>query len=146
MIQRIQSIFLFLAALVYGAFFMTPFATTPQADTALFADKVYNVQDHILMILLAGLGGAASLAALLLFKNRSLQLRISYLAIVSGFLLAAVGIIFFINSTPSSGIAAAQINDGAGIYLIPSVLLLLFLAVQGITKDEKTVRSMDRLR
>lgn len=146
MIQRIQTIFLFLAALGFGGMYWLPFATSPQADASLFADLSYNLQDHIILLILAGLGGVASLAAIFLFKNRQTQLRVSYLAIIAVILLIVVGVLLFLNSTQASTLTATSIEDAAGTYLIPVIMALLYLAIRFINKDEKTVRSMDRLR
>lgn len=146
MIQRIQSVFLLLAALGFGGLFFLPFATSPQQDAVLFADLSYNLKDHIILLILAAVGVLGSLSAIFLFRNRLTQLRISYLTVIAAILLVVVGVVLFLNGTKTSSIAAQQIEDGAGLYLIPVIIVVLFLAIRGINKDEKTVRSMDRLR
>ena len=57
MIQRIQSIFLFLAAAALLGLFGLPFASTeePVTASALFADQKYNILDHTAISVLFGL-------------------------------------------------------------------------------------------
>lgn len=146
MIQRIQSVFLLLAALGFAGLFFLPFATSPQPDAVLFADLSYDLKDHIILLILTALGVLGSLSAIFLFRNRVTQLRLSYIAVIAAILLVVVGVLLFLNATKTSTITAQHIEDGAGLYLIPLIITLLIFAIRGINKDEKTVRSMDRLR
>jgi hypothetical protein len=145
MIQRIQSLLLLCAALCFGLLFYFPFATSEVSIPTLLEDRVYNVFDHILLIILTGLGCILSLAALLLFANRPLQLTLSKMnAVVSLLLPVLAALLIFNEGTMTSD--ADKINDSVGIYLPLAGFVLSILAIRYISKDEKLVRSMDRLR
>lgn len=146
MIQRIQSIFLLLAGGAALGLFGLPFARTPEAieGSVIFSDALYNVNDQIGLSVLFGLAGALALIAIFLFRNRSLQSKAS----LSALILNAGGLVFGIYYLTQNITEAGKqaINDGLGMYLPVLSILFCFLAYRFIRKDEKLVRSMDRLR
>jgi len=85
MIQRIQSIFLLLAAAAAFALFAFPFASTPNAvaSSEMFADAQYNLSDNIALLILFCLAGGLAFISIFMFKNRKTQLLIGRLAIVA---------------------------------------------------------------
>ena len=143
MIQRIQTIYLFLGAAAALALFGLPVATTAeaQADSALFADAVFNLQDHMLLMGAFGLTGLLLLVIIFLYNNRKLQVNL-----VKGVLVlcgAGIGFgvsRFFIDQ------AADAAQPAAGIALPLLVIVFTILAIRKINKDEKLVRPVDRLR
>jgi hypothetical protein len=144
MLQRIQTIFLALAAgASFGSMGM-PFATTPEAAEAsmLFADAAFTVQDHIALLALFAVGGALAVASIVLFKNRALQMRLSLLSFFALLAGSAFGIVLFVMDRQT----AAGTSIALGAFLPLAALILLLLAYRFIKKDEKLVRSMDRLR
>lgn len=145
MIQRIQSIFLVLAAAAFGGLWVYPFATT-QASVAdhLFSDGRYAIDDHVLLMSLTIAGILLSVIALFLFKNRRSQMRIGYLLIVIGILVPVVAYLYF--TSQAATIGTSEINDAPGMFLPFAGALFAALANYFIRKDEKLVRSMDRLR
>lgn len=145
MIQRIQSVFLLLGAVCIGALFFLPFAGSDKATSQFLSDKIYDVNDHIILGILAGAACILSMVALFLFKNRSLQLRIAIFAIIATVLLAVTAIVLFYNEANSMA-ADASVQDMAGTYLPVGAIVLLGLAVRFIKKDSDLVSSMDRLR
>ena len=135
MIQRIQSVYLALAAIVAGSlpFVSNSWETTENA--AVFAiDKQY---------LLVGLliSAVMSLASIFMFKNRKSQFVINRLNIILNFILLAV---FVYSSLTTSGEMEVS-EKGVGILPIISIVLLV-LANKAIKKDEDLVKSVDRLR
>ena len=145
MIQRIQSIFLLLAGAAMLGTFGVPFATSATAGTGFLADQLYNVLDHPVLMVLAGLGGALALLAIFLYNNRPLQVRLGYLTIVMSILLPVVAFLL-VFLEPAQKEQSALYEDGLGIYLPILALILSILAIRFIKKDDKLVRSMDRLR
>lgn len=143
MLQRIQSIFLFLAAGSCFGLFGADAADTPEpvADSALFADASYTVFDVPLLIGLFALAGVLLLVTIFLFKNRSLQIKLT----LGGVLLVvlAVGYGAYELFTDS---AAALATPDLGVALPILAIVFSFLAQRYIKKDEKLVRSADRLR
>ncbi len=147
MIQRIQTVFLFLAALAFIALFQFPFAVSDVASKGFLQDKVFNIFDNPILIALAGLGGLIALIAIFLFKNRPLQVRLTYLTIITGILLIVAAVVLFLNESNSQQIIdKGQISDSIGLYMPVLGLIFGFLAARFIKKDEKVVRSADRLR
>ena len=146
MIQRIQSIFLLLSSIVMGVLFGVPFATSDKADTALFTDKVYDVYDHPALMVLVGLAAAIAFINIFLFKKRSLQIRLDFIYITLAVVLLAL-IVFLVFG---SGLESAQqigINENYIGLAMPIVgIIFAVLANRFINKDQKVVKSMDRLR
>ncbi len=146
MIQRIQSIFLLLAAASGFAVLALPFASTNQEvqSSALFADKVYSIGDNIGLLVLFALAGALSAAAIFLYQNRPLQMKIGRLAMIANILGIVLGVILFWQDLTNIGDSA--VNDGVAGYLPLVFIVFIALALRAIKKDENLVRSADRLR
>lgn len=146
MIQRIQSIFLFLAATAGFGVMALPFATAPEnvQASSLFSDKVYSTGDSIGLLILFALAGALSLAAIFLYQNRKLQLKIGKMALGADlFGLALAAVLFWQDSVNTT---TAAISGGAGAILPLVYMVFALLALRAIKKDEALVRSADRLR
>ncbi len=147
MIQRIQSLFLLLSSAGSLSLFQFPFANTNEAVTQseLFADSTYNILDHVGLIALFALAGALAFAAIFLFKNRPLQANLSRGAIVANIIGFILGVVLFMQD----GVILKEnlvVDDGIGAYLPFVAILFAALSVYYIRKDDKLVRSMDRLR
>jgi Domain of unknown function (DUF4293) len=145
MIQRIQSIFLFLSSLSFFGLFKAPFATSSEAIPNLLSDMIYNIQDNPILLGLTILGGIVGLGAIFLYNNRSLQLKITNLSIIVSILLPLVAFLLVYNERTATD-KANLIDDGIGLYLPFVSLILSVLAARYIKKDEAIVQSMDRLR
>lgn len=145
MIQRIQSIFLFLAAAGTLSLFQFPFANTDTKveKSALFADGIYNILDHVALIALFALAGLLALTAIFLFKNRKLQANLSLGSIAANIAGVIITVVLFMQDsvTEQNGI-----DDGIGLYLPFVGIICAAIGVYYIRKDDKLVRSMDRLR
>lgn len=143
MIQRIQSIFLFLGAGSILGLFGLPVADTdaPQTAGVLFTDGQYTLFDDPVLLGLFGLAGALLLLDIFLFKNRKLQIRLSLLSILLVVIGAGYGAYRFVNDA-----AMEAASPAVGVALPILGLLFAFLANKYINKDEKLVRSSDRLR
>lgn len=146
MIQRIQTVFLLLAAASGFGLLATPIAITPEKiqNSTLFSDSTYSVGDNLGLVALFALAGALALASIFLFKNRQAQMKITRFAIIADVLGLVLAIILFWQDVQN--LASANINDLAGAYLPFAFLLFGILALMFIQKDERLVRSMDRLR
>lgn len=144
MIQRIQSIFLFLASGSFLALFGIPFAKSESAMTGIFEDKVYNIFDHPVLIALVAIGGLLSILAIFLFKNRKLQIKMGYGIITISVLLVIVILLLIIQDNTSGQVP--EIKEGLGIGMPVLAIIFGLLANRSIKKDDKLVKSMDRLR
>ncbi len=149
MIQRIQSIYLFLAAALTGGQFGIPYAKTQEGTNntnaiPALSDGVLNPADNIGLLGLTALGIIVTLIAVFLYKNRPLQARITMgSALVTILSLLLVGLMVKQNFD-AAGQDALQLN--AGLALPVLALIFQWLAFLGIKKDDRLVRSMDRLR
>jgi len=145
MIQRIQTIFLLLAALAFFSLFGLDFLSSNINTQQFLADKSFDIQDHIALTVLAALGGVLALATIFLFENRSLQMRFGYLVMLLSIALPAVAAILFYQEW--SGISnTAKLTLQLGLAAPALSLIFSILANRFIRKDEKLVKSMDRLR
>ena len=144
MIQRIQSVFLLLAAIILGALFKIPFAMSDQAASPFFEDKLFNAFDHIVLIILVSLGAIIALVSIFMFRNRNLQIRLGYIGIICSVFLALVA--FWLVYSNADTMGEVNIEDQFGLYM-PFLALVFFILANHFTKkDQKTVESMDRLR
>jgi Mn2+/Fe2+ NRAMP family transporter len=145
MIQRIQSIFLAICSLGFGSHFFTNLAVSSESIPVLMADKVYEIQDHILLIILTVLGIIISFGAIFLFNNRLLQQKLSIFTIILSILVPIAAFILIYTEKTNEG-NLQSIDDSLGLYLCLIPVIFGLLAYKSIGKDEKLVRSMDRLR
>lgn len=146
MIQRIQSIFLLLAGGASFSLFGLPFALTTEAvaTSQLFADSAYNLMDTPALMAMFGLAGLLAIVSVFIFSNRKLQMRLIIFAFIANLLGVVLAIVFYMQN--SQDIGDTMVNDGVGMYLPLASFILLLLAYRYVNKDEKLVRSMDRLR
>lgn len=146
MIQRLQSIFLLLASGSCFGLFGTDAAdsSTKLDNSELFNDGSYNVFDDPVLIGLFALAGVIFLADIFLFRNRPLQMKLSLLAVV----LTVAGVAYgaFRYFTDAAAEIASAVTPDVGIALPVITLVFGLLARNYIQKDEKLVRSADRLR
>ena len=117
MIQRIQTVWLFLLALISAIWI---FHFTPSDGVAAFVLKAGS-----------GMAGMAALVAIFLYKKRKTQLKVCY-GIFAVWM--AVSITLWVRDSFINGM------------LYFCCLLTDIMAIYAIQKDEKLVRSLDRLR
>lgn len=145
MIQRIQTIYLFISALVFGSLFILPIGASSQPASGFLADSKYAVNDHAALMGLAIAGAVFSFLAILLYKNRPTQMKLTYIGIILSLVFPLVAYLIF-NSL--AGIAADTVGFSfqPGLFLPGISLIMGFLALRSIRKDDRLVKSMDRLR
>lgn len=145
MIQRIQSIFLFLAGVCSLLLLALPFAATeaPVAQSAMFSDAEYSVQDNTGVMVLFILGGALSLLAILLYRNRGGQIRVGILAFIANLIGLVLALVYFMQNNQ---LGSTDVTEQLGIGMPFLAFVFLLLAIRFIRKDDNLVRSADRLR
>lgn len=138
-IQRIQSIYLFLASLIGGSLFGLPLATGPKAQEGLLMDGLLNVHDNIGLLILVILVSLLSFVTIFLYNNRVLQMNLGKLNLLLILVLGALaGYLFSTVQTVAT--------LGGGLFAPVLSFVLIILANNSIKKDEKLVRDSDRLR
>ena len=131
MIQRVQSLFLFFAALLNTVilFYAPIFISSEEKKIIIMKDLQYPSLLLVLSTLLA-------LFAIFQFKNRIRQLMIVYLSR----LCIAISFLIFILFKEDEN----QLYYGSFLLILPYIIL--FFSAYFIKKDEKLVRSADRIR
>ena len=158
MIQRIQSLFLLLVALLGIVFSFTPIIEIIDYEN-FFTMNAYYVfiteeNSHEIVFKNMGVGVLAGIITLLatyiifLYKNRGLQLKLSKLILL--LLALKLVAIFIYSEAATSRITTNEehllINYKIGIIIPILSLLFTYLAIHFIKKDDELVRSADRLR
>lgn len=146
MIQRAQSIWLLLAALLNsGTIFFDLYQYHIMVNGA---DQMQAIRasQHYPTLLVALVITILPLITIFMFNNRKRQLGMCI-----GALLGTVAYIAQTLNYISSVLGKMNPQPVSGSYWIGSVipaasLILIILAILGIKKDDKLVRSMDRLR
>jgi hypothetical protein len=157
MLQRKQSLFLLLAALLAAATWLFPIATYERGaevfelrTTGLYAaDGTEDVGSTVKVpfSILHSVLAATLLVTIFLYRNRPRQRRV-----VRGTYMLALALIAFQFITDNSTRAylgqegRVEGSYGLAFFLPLVVLVLMILADRGIKADEDLVRSMDRLR
>ncbi|CAN5506331.1 DUF4293 domain-containing protein [soil metagenome] len=141
MIQRIQSLWLLLAAASFFFVFKLPFAG---GKTQLGAISELFAASSLLMFIVAILLGIIALVAIFLFKNRSSQKSLIWLGILLD-LVFIVMMYFQMENLKSNPALMNQTFKIGAIFPILYIILLV-MAYSGIRKDEKLIKSVDRLR
>lgn len=138
MIQRIQSVWLLLASIFDAITFRFPFYVGDWQKDTVPAIIDLNAQLTTPLTIVTVLTGILAFLTIFLFNNRKLQLRLTYL----GMLLSLVLLVlyFFEMGNFNSGDMALW------CLFYFAVLLFYVLAARGIQKDQKLIRSLDRLR
>lgn len=156
MIQRKQTVFLLLAVIASVVLFFFPLAHFIGAKDSivLYVQKIFslvpdNKLEYGITFLLPMLVPNVfvilfSLLAVFLYKNRKLQMKIIQLNMFVEVVMIALFFFYDVHVLQSAAGSVPDYNVGA--IIPPIVLILLFLAYQGVRNDEKLVRSADRLR
>ena len=153
MIQRIQTVYLFLASLAIYLLFLFPIAnlfTTTGAKKIMITGvyetingQVAQTESFTLLMIATVIIGLVPIALIFLYKNRKKQLTLVYTSVI-----VFIAYSFWISQTVKSASGTTlQISDyGIGAGLTSVAVLFLILAGRGIQRDEKLVKSADRLR
>ena len=157
MIQRIQTVYLTLASTAMGMmffipilkfigepdFFYTPFGFKADQDDMSFLGDTPCYSGIILALVVLIM--VLQLLAIVQFKNRNLQMNLC-----KGAMFFQAGIVaallFIISSILTPFKDTHEIGYGIGYFLPIVSLILTALALSAIRKDEKLVKSLDRLR
>jgi hypothetical protein len=138
MIQRIQTIWLLLAAIFAAVTFRFPFYTGDWLKDTIPSPIDLNARTTIWLSILTVLSGAIAFVTIFLFDNRKLQLKLCYLGL---FVTIVLLIVYFLEIGNFSG---GTIALWCIFYF--AILGCYILAARGIWNDEKLIKNMDRLR
>jgi len=141
MIQRLQSLWLLIAAVFAVLSFNFPFysGTVPEGEAGVGVKYAkLTASYHLLILVLTGAILLGCLIIIFLYKDRKLQLRLTILTLA----ISLINIILYFMQ--KSKFVNGDLSFAAiFVFAIP---VLLFFAARGIWKDEKLIKSLDRLR
>ena len=139
MIQRIQSVWLLLAAVCAFLTLKVSFYTGHLINDQQRLLASLNSTTTIPIVIAAVAVGIGSLITIFLYKDRKLQMRIAFATFAASILL-----IFLYFSYVNSKYSEGTCDLTAPVVIIIPIFILL--AIRAIYKDEKLVKSVDRLR
>lgn len=155
MIQRIQTVFLFLAAVFAGILFFSPiasfdygegfmkltvFGVENQADAQYFSG-IYALPLLLITILIL----IVPLVTIFMYKKRELQMKLSSLNVFLNAILCGLIFLFYASNVQKT-IAAESVTYLFGTYVPLINMVLSVLAMRWIKKDIDLIKSIDRLR
>ncbi|REG90127.1 DUF4293 domain-containing protein [Winogradskyella sediminis] len=136
MIQRIQTLYLFLAAVISaGLIFVFHLWTNNEGV------KIYALDNYLYLGLFLG-SALLSLISIFRFNNRKSQFVLGRLNIILNFILLGIFVYQSLNLSGEINVS----EKGIGVLLPVFSIVCLVLANKAIKKDEDLVKSVDRLR
>jgi len=164
MLQRIQTIYLFLAFICTSALLLFPIFVISSNYQGVQSNVEFNAYGlntpgtdegqfplYILFVVLAAL----IFLGILLFKNRKKQLMVVRVTLLLHILMALSFLLFalfgkdvLMDQLNQTGLEDIKVSFsyGIGYYLVFVSIPFLLLAIRGIRSDEKLVKSLDRIR
>ncbi|WP_178989611.1 DUF4293 domain-containing protein [Winogradskyella schleiferi] len=136
MIQRIQTLYLFLAAVISAGLIFVFHLWTDNEGA-----KVYALDNYLYLGLFLG-SALLSLISIFRFKDRKSQFVLGRLNIILNFILLGIFVYQSLNLSGEINVS----EKGIGILLPIFSIVCLVLANKAIKKDEDLVKSVDRLR
>lgn len=145
MIQRKQSIWLFLAALLSGCLFISDIYTSETTVNNVTSTTTLRILDNYPLLLIALVITILPLVTVFMYKDRKKQVRMTSVSLVGTLSFISL---MLVNVTKLSNTVPPPTHGSYKVGAVLPVLSLIFIimAMVAIRKDEKLVRSMDRLR
>ncbi len=144
MLQRIQTIYLLIVVLLAGGvIYILPLWANNDGVEIYLKNLIQSNDWKMISIVVAfGLSAILSFISIFLYKNRKQQIGINRFNIVVNFYLLGI-IVYHLLILPGE----SEISEkGIGLFIPVLVIVFLALANKSILKDEKLVKSVDRLR
>jgi hypothetical protein len=147
MIQRKQTIYLLISVVLFALTFTFPFGHTGGLTLHNYGAinsegiKAENVSHYYFSVCL-GIAALISLISIFLYGNRHQQmsvLRLSFIFFAASFALLALYI-------KSASTGTEGFSFGISFFLPFGAFAMNMLALRSIRKDEKLIKSLDRLR
>ncbi|MDT8394474.1 MAG: DUF4293 domain-containing protein [Bacteroidales bacterium] len=156
MIQRIQTLFLFIVFVLCLAAFFFPIANFFSSPVYTIELSVLGIKEYtdynmtwpntILLPVVLGLTGLIAFATIFLYKNRRVQVRLIRFDLLLNIIYLALIFFYYVPALETLTLTSAEYITEPGIYFPLFSTVFLILANRFITKDDKLVRSANRLR
>lgn len=152
MIQRIQSVYLLIAAILMAVVVCTPLAVLIGASDSFYLFKSMGVFENDLTLVYPSWGIAVcavisaliSFVSIFLFKKRKLQIKMSYVSIVFIILFYAAFAAYLYTGQIALEAKFSKVEYGLALPAIS--LIVMVLALTKIKVDERLVQSLNRIR
>ncbi|SHE54784.1 DUF4293 domain-containing protein [Dysgonomonas macrotermitis] len=152
MIQRIQSIFLLVAAILMAVTVFSPLAFLADNADGYFIARCLGFYKNGVgleyptcgVIVIAALVTVLLFITIFLYKKRKLQLKLCYTSIV--IILAFYGTFYAYLQAGLTATATTFVNVKYGLLLPVIALIFIILAITKIKADEKLIQSLNRIR
>jgi hypothetical protein len=155
MIQRIQSIYLLASSILVLLWYFMPLAEIVTNESS-FLFTIYGIKNpedntwlyHTIIIsIIAAIALISTIATIFLYKNRKQQIKAAQflLLLFTALIASAFLLIDTAKSTLPTG-SEILVNHKISMTFPLIALVLIFMAIKAIKKDEELVRSADRLR
>ena len=142
MIQRIQTVWLLLAGAAAFLMYRLPIWRYKPVNSEAYTR--FHASENLFMFILVAATALSALVAVFLFRNRGLQKSLSLLGTVCAVILLALEVVKVEEMKRQLTPAGNMWQLGA---LMPVAMIVFFLLAHGaIRRDEKLIRSLDRLR
>lgn len=138
MLQRIQSVWLLIASLLSFATLWFPFFAGNKIENGVNTFISYTAKDNFIVLILNIAVAVAALVIIFLYKDRKQQIKITVASLIVS-LIALIVLFTKTSKTETTVLALTSL-----IYF--AIPVFLVLAIIAIWKDEKLVKSADRLR
>lgn len=151
MIQRVQSLYLLLVAVLMAVTFFSPLLGLKSTDLStlvMYSEGIFSAEKLIKptwgVISIAGMSALVAFINIFLFKKRKLQIKVGF---ITSFLIVFFYITLFTYFYVYTNQNGLELNSAYYGVILPVIALILnFLAIRKIKSDEKLVRSLDRIR
>ena len=147
MIQRVQTVYILVAEILIASLFFLKFADlSVNSELYTFSiEGIFNgetlVFDGLPIMIFIGLITLLHLVIIFMYKKRVLQIRITVFTII--LLLGLTGLFFYFIY---SGFTDVKVAFKVPMAFPVIAIILDYLAIRSIGKDEALVRSLDRIR
>ena len=140
MIQRKQTLWLLLSVICAGLTFRFPFYNgTVINGTEGVTGAELTGTDNIWLLLLTAIIILLGVVAIFSFKNRKRQLQLTFTGLLASVGLIALYTLYIKNFEPCGSISLTAL-------LTLGTVIGFFFALQGIRRDQKLIRDLNRLR
>lgn len=149
MIQRIQTLILLLAIVFTVSFFFVPFGYAPVVDEVTHTGVLQPLKacDFIGLTVPSVLSVVLMLVAIFMFKKYPVQKLLTALSAIS--IVTTIGVVIYAVVSPyidtDPDVTVATVWGCGGLFLVGALIADL-AAYHYISKDQRLIRSYDRIR
>ena len=138
MIQRQQSLWLLLAAVSSFLSFKFPFYTGNILEDNMSRFEELEGGSNFFLLIVTGLSILISVIAIFMYKDRKTQFKLA----IGGIMVAVILLVLYFSQLKKN----ATGNFALTADLVLAILIGYIMAARGRGKDEKLVKSLDKLR